>query len=63
MPGEQKAIIRVTEEGYVPPGVTVRARIDATLFTASFPEELLATLEQDAKVASVEVSKRLSQID
>lgn len=63
MKEEQKAILRVTEEGYVPSGVTVRARIDGTLFTASFPEELLATLELDVKVASIEVSKRLNQID
>ncbi|MCX6598283.1 MAG: hypothetical protein NTV70_18170 [Acidobacteria bacterium] len=63
MPGEVKAILRVSDADYVPPGVTVRARIDATLFTASFADELLETLRQDSKVVSIEVSQRLRQID
>ncbi len=63
MDGEVKAIIRVSTPDYVPPGVTVRARIDATLFTASFAGELLETLRQDGEVVSIEVSQRLRQID
>lgn len=58
-----KAIIRVSAPDYVPPGVTVRARIDDTLFTASFAGELLETLRQDGKIVSIEVSQRLRQID
>ncbi len=62
MPSPAKGIIRVSEPGYVPAGVTLRARIDETMFTASFDEELLATLQQDPKVVSVEVSQRLRSI-
>ena len=58
-----EAIIRVNEDGYVPPGVTVRARIDATMMTAEAPASVLPQLECDPKVASVAVSRRLRVIE
>ena len=57
------AIFKVTEPGYVPPGVQVRARVDETLFTGSFLGEHLAQLEADALVASMSISSRLRMID
>lgn len=62
-PGCVEAIIKVTEDGYVPPGVTVRARIDATMLTAEAPSSLLPQLECDPKVASVAVSRRLRVVE
>jgi len=61
--GEVQAIVRVRESGYVPAGVTVRARIDDQLFTANVAAERLGALRGDAKVVSVEVSRALPKID
>ncbi len=57
------AIVRVREPGYVPPDIQVRSRLDDELFTAEFPAGRLATLRADDRVASVELSRRLKQID
>ena len=58
-----RAIVRVRQAGYVPAGVRLRSRVDATLFTADFPAELLETMRLDRGVASVEISEPLQQID
>lgn len=57
------AIVQVREPGYVPPGIHVRSRIDDKLFTAEFPAGRLIDLRADERVASVELSRRLKQID
>lgn len=58
-----RAIIKVNAEGYVPKGVTVRAKIDETMFTGEFAARLLKKLDRDANVESVAVSRRLRVID
>lgn len=63
-PGQQvKAIVRVSEGGYVPPGVNVRSRIDDQIFTAEMPADRVPALREDARVVSVEVSHPLQKID
>lgn len=57
------AIIKVNAEGYVPKGVTVRSKIDETMFTAEFATRLLDKLDRDSNVESVAVSRRLRIID
>lgn len=61
--GAMQAIIKVKEDGYVPEGVTVRSKIDGTMFTAEFATELLDALEKDSNVRSVAVSRTLRIID
>jgi uncharacterized protein (DUF58 family) len=59
-PGESvTAIVKVRRGDYVPKGVTLRARIDATMFTASFDAGLLPQLEADPEVESIALSKPL----
>lgn len=53
------AIVKVAEPGYVPEGVIRRAAISQTLFTATLIRRQLAALERDARVVSVELSRRL----
>lgn len=53
------AIIEVTEPNYVPEGVTVRARIDATLLTGEFSAEWLKVIQQDERIKKVSVAKKL----
>lgn len=60
--GMLEAIFRVSEDGYVPPGVNVRSAIDTTMFTGSFSAELESLLRQDPKVESIAVGQRLRQI-
>lgn len=52
-PAEVQVIVRVTEEGYVPDCVQVRARISELLFTAELSAAALPTLAEDPRVASV----------
>ncbi|MDX2150107.1 MAG: hypothetical protein SFV54_05195 [Bryobacteraceae bacterium] len=61
--GRVTAIVKVTRAGYVPEGVTVRARIDEEMFTASLPARLLAQVRSDPLVASIEESEPLQRID
>jgi hypothetical protein len=58
-----KAIVRVSENGYVPPGVHVRSRIDGQMFTAELPADLVATIREDKRVVSVELNYPLQKID
>lgn len=54
------AIIQVAEEGYVPPCVSLRSRIDDTMFTAELSSDRLEELDGDPKVKSVSVSRKLN---
>jgi hypothetical protein len=57
------AVIEVTEPGYRPSGVDVRAVVTDTLFTGRVRPSALAELDQDPRVVSVELGSRLDQID
>ena len=56
-------VVEVTEPGYVPSTVDVRAVISDTLFTATVPASEVDGLGRDPRVVSVELSRRLGQID
>lgn len=60
---ELQAIFKVSEGGYVPDGVDVRAKIDETMFTGNFPASLEARLRGDEKVVSIALNERLQKID
>lgn len=59
---ELAAIVRVREPGYVPENVTVRARMDDTMFTASIPRDALSTVAKDSKVQSVSLARAQSLV-
>jgi hypothetical protein len=52
--GNISATVRVNVAGYVPRGLTLRARIDPTLFTADVPVARLPELEADSAVVAVQ---------
>lgn len=56
---EVAVIVKVTEDGYVPPGVQVRARLSPRLFTARLVPADLERLQQDTRVDSVATAKPL----
>ncbi|KMO35267.1 hypothetical protein VQ02_17615 [Methylobacterium variabile] len=58
-----KAVVKVTEPGYVPPGVTVRSQIDETLLTGEATASTLPVLDSDPKIVSVSLSRPLRIID
>ena len=53
------AIVKVSEDGYVPEGITRRAQIADRIFTAELSPEQLRQLDDDPRVVSVEPSERL----
>lgn len=53
------ATIKVSQEGYVPPGVEVRAWISPLIFTAVIPYEVLNQLQQDPAIVVVEPAYKL----
>ena len=58
--GEQlTAIVKVSEDGYVPAGITRRAQIADRIFTAELSSEQLRQLDDDPRVVSVEPSEPL----
>ena len=57
--GTTTAIVKVSEDGYVPEGVTRRAQIADRIFTAELSSEQLKQLDEDPRVESIEPSKRL----
>lgn len=62
-PGRQiVAIVKVTEGGYVPEGVKVRARLSPELFTAEMAEEAMDQLQHDTRVVSVAAPKRIQPL-
>ena len=58
-----EAIIQVREADYVPAEVRVRARIDATMFTAELAAGALDRVQADPRVVSVALSRRLRLIE
>jgi hypothetical protein len=52
-------IIKVKKAGYVPPGFTVRTRIDAFMFTADASGANLRAAQEDPEVESISLSKKL----
>jgi hypothetical protein len=57
--GTMTAIVKVSEDGYVPEGVTRRAQIADRIFTAELSSEQLRQLDDDPRVESIEPSERL----
>ena len=53
------AIVKVSEDGYVPAGITRRAQIADRIFTADLTAEQLRQLDDDPLVVSVEPSEPL----
>jgi len=58
-----QAIIKVTKPDYIPMGVHLRASIDPFIFTGEFRYGDLQSLEQDPKVESVSISKKLQSAE
>lgn len=52
-------ICKVSEAGYVPAGVTVRAQISPTIFTAELTRDDIDRLQQDPKVISIGTAKEI----
>jgi len=52
-------IIKVAEEGYVPPGVKVRAQIDPKMFTAEIERGDMERVQSDPRVVSIGTPKPL----
>jgi hypothetical protein len=60
---EFSAIIKVAEDGYVPEGVTSRARMGERIFTATLSAPDVERLQNDPRVVSIEPSRRLRSPD
>jgi hypothetical protein len=56
------AIVKVTEDDYVPAGITLRSRIAQRIFTATLSGDQLRELEDDPRVVSVEASRPVRQV-
>jgi len=61
--GKIAVIIKVAEEGYVPPGVKVRAQIDPRIFTAEIDQEDIARLQSDSRIVSIGTAKPLRPLE
>ncbi|NJM70967.1 MAG: hypothetical protein HC862_12475 [Scytonema sp. RU_4_4] len=48
------ATVKVAKEGYIPSGIEIRTWISSSIFTANIPREILARLEGDPAVVSIE---------
>lgn len=55
----RRVIVKVREPGYVPPGFTVRSRVDDKLYTAEATEDALLKARHDRRIISVEGTRRL----
>jgi hypothetical protein len=60
--GDLEVIVKVNEPNYVPDGVAVRAQISDAIFTSVIASDVLQRLEDDPKVESVAVSRKLRTI-
>ncbi|MBA3314954.1 MAG: hypothetical protein H0T47_16910 [Planctomycetaceae bacterium] len=61
--GTVQVIVKVRNAGYVPPAVTIRARIDEHIFTADVPAGELPQLESNPQVVSIAANKKLRIIE
>ena len=61
--GSLLAIVKVARPDYVPDNVIVRQRIDALMFTAEFPPEVMEALEADDGVKAIAITKKLRLIE
>lgn len=52
------AIMHVTEEGYVPDHVVVRAQLVGLMYAVTVDEEFLPSVRQDSKVRSISLGKK-----
>jgi hypothetical protein len=57
------AVVEVTEPGYRPSGVDIRGFITDTLLTGWIRPSALGSLDQDPRVASIELGSQTDQID
>jgi hypothetical protein len=57
LPASVQVIVRVSEDGYVPPCVEMRARISEVLFTAQLASGDIEQLRTDPRVVSVGFSR------
>ncbi|MBF2014558.1 MAG: hypothetical protein IGS23_04955 [Rivularia sp. T60_A2020_040] len=51
--------VKVTEPGYVPPGVKLRGHISDDLFTANVTSQDIENLETDSRVVSISAPRKL----
>ena len=58
-----EAVFKVDKADYVPEGVRVRSRINATIFTGELQSSVLEQIEDDANVVSISLSRKLRLID
>ena len=58
-----EGVFKVNKAYYVPTGVEVRSRINATMFTGKLQNEVLEKMDDDTNVISVSLSKSLRLID
>lgn len=61
--GTVQVIVKVRKADYVPPAVTLRARIDEYLFTADVQADELPLVERDPQVVSLAANKKLRLIE
>jgi hypothetical protein len=56
-------VVEVTEPGYHPAGLEIRARITATLLTGTVQSTSLPELDRDPGVVAIEITQPLGLID
>ncbi|MGH9223309.1 MAG: hypothetical protein ACRD2W_05895 [Acidimicrobiales bacterium] len=61
--GTSRVIVKARTPGYVPPGFTVRTRIDDIMFTADASADAVASAGSDPDVESVARAERLDLTD
>lgn len=55
--GDGVALVRVNQEGYIPPGFSLRVRLDAMQFTANFTPKGISAVNDDERVLSVTTAR------
>jgi hypothetical protein len=56
-------VVEVTEAGYEPAGLEIRAKITATLLTGTVESVSLPDLDRDPGVVAIEITQPLGSID
>ncbi len=57
------AIIKVSKEGYLPPGITPSVQISPYLFTTRLRPTDIQQLESDPVVTSIEITQKLQSLE